>query len=192
MERSHRVWQLSLDMLLTSFRNPLASDSCDKVFGVFGMTQEYIDQRALSVDYSLSKRETYIKTVQSLIERGRHSDSGPLNIICANLPHLSVGDLPSWVPDWSPPPKTNSNSDLGKPTYLFRANGASHLGASYKIDGGVLIVNGLTIVGVDHLNTVPGRVSDQLPFNAFHVKYLAERVWKHYKRSCCSQQTSDV
>jgi hypothetical protein len=142
---------ISLEMLLMTYRSSLSTDPRDKVYGIVGMTGQYEDQRALKIDYSMSIRETYIEAMRCVMERGKELEEGPLNIICCGLPDLSDGSLPSWVPDWVPPPEPTRWPEVGSLSYFFKANGAFPPTPAFGIEDGVLIVQGLRIATLDHL-----------------------------------------
>jgi hypothetical protein len=145
---------VSLEMLLMTYRNSLSTDPRDKVYGIVGMTGQYEDQRALKIDYSMSMRETYIEAMRCVMERGKGFEEGPLNIICCGLPDLSDGSLPSWVPDWVPPPEPTWRPEVGSLRNLFKANGAFRPTRAFGIEDGVLIVQGLRIATIGHLGAV--------------------------------------
>jgi hypothetical protein len=114
--------------------------------------------------------EAYIEVIRCLIERGKYFETGPLDIICASLPHFSDGSLPSWV---TPPPNTNSNTDLGTLSYFYNANGNPPPEFTYKIDGGVLIVRGFVVTTCECLGAVPVSFTGAPSrFGAFDPKFV--------------------
>ena len=145
---------LSLEILLMTYRSSFCTDPRDKVYGIVGIAGQYEDQRALKIDYSMSKRETYIEAMRCVMERGKKSKEGPLNIICCGLPDFSDGSLPSWVPDWVPPPEHTWRPELGSLSYFFKANGAFPPPRAFRIKDGALIVQGLRIATLNHFGAV--------------------------------------
>ena len=85
--------------LLTSFRIFQATDSRDKVFGIYGLfTDEDLARLKLDQDYDLDVVQVYTQSVIDCI-----SVDGNLDVISLGgqdcLPEHSK--LPTWVPDWA-------------------------------------------------------------------------------------------
>jgi hypothetical protein len=165
---------LDLEVLLISYRNSLSTDPRDKVYGIVGMAGQYKDQKALKIDYSMSKQETYIETIRCVIEWCMDFEQGPLNVICCSLLELSDRSLPSWVPDWAPPPDGKWNPEIVSMSYFYKANGASPPDRAFEIEDGVLIVQGLKMATIDHFGAVPATSSGPSAFGTLDAKFMDE------------------
>ena len=89
----------SLLGLLILFRNFKSSEPRDKVYALCGLVRD-CGQGALDIkpDYHLTVKQLYQKVAYSILKEGK--DLGLLSVL--KIPGSSeVGDLPSWVPDWS-------------------------------------------------------------------------------------------
>jgi hypothetical protein len=71
-----------------------ASDPKDKVYSLLGLAIDR-DELGLSVDYTCSAEELYIKTAGRILEK-----TLDITILYHNLDNKTF-KLPSWVPDWS-------------------------------------------------------------------------------------------
>ncbi|KAI1777172.1 heterokaryon incompatibility protein-domain-containing protein [Hypoxylon cercidicola] len=95
----------SLLEVLRACRTKFASEPRDKVFGVLGILPEAV-RHNFPTDYTASLKEVYINVVDFLLHTTRR-----LDVICEAIYfpiHISMANLPSWVPDWSHIPQTNA------------------------------------------------------------------------------------
>lgn len=89
-------------------RTKLASDPKDRVYGILGILPENVRGR-LKVDYQFRVKHIYIDIVDILL------GSGKVDVLCESIhfpPLISNANLPSWVPDWSYDPMTQSLASL--------------------------------------------------------------------------------
>lgn len=89
-------------------RTKLASDPKDKVYGILGILPVELQDR-FRIDYTLPVKDIYTDVVEVLLEKGK------IDVICESIhfpPHISNLNLPSWVPDWSYDPATQSLASL--------------------------------------------------------------------------------
>lgn len=173
---------LPLENLLVSHRNSLSTDPRDKVYAMAGMAWQFNGQHALKIDYSRSKRETYIETARYLMEKRKDSASGPLDVMGITSPAFSDGSLPSWVPDWSsdwsPPSEPKRQTGLGGMSFFYNANGASPPDPVFEIEDDVLIVQGLKIATIDHFGAAPVPLPLSPLFGNGGVNYMAKMAGK--------------
>ncbi|KAK4464969.1 ankyrin repeat-containing domain protein [Cladorrhinum samala] len=88
--------------ILASLANLQAGDPRDKVYAAVGLLSAK-EQEALAPDYSLSTQETYIRAAAHMLTM---HEKHPKIWGEWNRPHdKRIPDLPSWVPDWSAPPR---------------------------------------------------------------------------------------
>jgi hypothetical protein len=85
---------ISLEELLMSHRHSLSTDPRGKVYTLVGMAGKFRGQRALKINYSLSKCETYIETRRCLMEWRKYAGFGPLDVIGCISPAFSNSSLP--------------------------------------------------------------------------------------------------
>jgi hypothetical protein len=193
---------ITLEWLLISYRCLLSTDPRDKVFALVGMAHQYDAQFGLSLDYKLSKEETYIKALESVIKQAKASRSSYLNIILESNLYLSDRKLPSWVPDWSLALDARRRSSIDR--RHFKASGSSPPETSLTIDGGVLIVSGLEVksigyLALDHVQSfaIPSSIH---PSYALEVYGATQRALvASYKLAMCtsenyphSRQSADI
>ncbi|KAF2188348.1 hypothetical protein K469DRAFT_768996 [Zopfia rhizophila CBS 207.26] len=160
MERSHSDWRKLLGIassdalpyhgllqLLAPMRSKKATDPKDKVFALFGVTEE------LGLDFPPPKYENplervYVETAVACIEQDRS-----LNILYEAPSNERHSALPSWVPDWSAEGWRSSylRGYLGKG---FRAAGDDSPQWSFSQDYRRLTISGKLIDSVDNCGTV--------------------------------------
>jgi hypothetical protein len=167
-EHAKGEYREPLTSLLMMSRNSLSGDPCDKVFGIVGMAEQYNNQYALKIDYSLDTRETYIETARALLVRSENFSATPLDIICMSKPHLSNGSLPSWVPDWSAPLSRTSYAGIQSEFQFFKANGVSPPKPTIKINLDVLTVRAIQIATIDHLGAKAPKLLNRYSLQTGH------------------------
>jgi len=93
---SQKAWE-SRDILQTAndFRDQLASNPRDKIFGFLGLVKPYGNNK-LKVNYNLTVGEVFTSAARFIIEGTRK-----LSFICAGQIREPSYGLPLWVPDWS-------------------------------------------------------------------------------------------
>lgn len=93
---SKKAWE-SRDILQAAndFRDQLASNPRDKIYGFWGLVKPYGDSE-LEVNYNLTVGEVFTSAAKYIIEGTRK-----LSFICAGQIRETSHGLPSWVPDWS-------------------------------------------------------------------------------------------
>lgn len=77
-----------------SFRNRIASDPRDKVFGLIGLLPPQMQYLSKAADYSLNKQQVYKRTVFYLIK-----EVGDFSPLQSGNQQKRRRTLPSWVPD---------------------------------------------------------------------------------------------
>ncbi|KAI3397134.1 hypothetical protein diail_11195 [Diaporthe ilicicola] len=95
--------------LMRLSRTKLATDPKDRVYGILGVLPRGL-RPEVRVDYSLTVKEIYIDFMEWWMKASRS-----LNIICDSIhfpPQISSANLPSWVPNWSYDPTTQSLASL--------------------------------------------------------------------------------
>jgi hypothetical protein len=105
----------SLFAIVCACRRKFTADARDKVFGILGLLPLDI-RKDFPADYSLSVKEVYLNLVDYVL-----STQERLDIICESVHfplHINSMGLPSWAPNWSHIPGTNS---LAR-TYDFSAS----------------------------------------------------------------------
>lgn len=115
--------------LMRLSRNKLATDPKDRVYGVLGLLPARI-RREIRVDYRLPIKDIYIDIVEMIMMRSRS-----LDVLCESIhfpPQISSASLPSWVPDWSYDPTTQS---LASFSLSFSASEALPAEHRYVEDG---------------------------------------------------------
>ncbi|KAK3996633.1 heterokaryon incompatibility protein-domain-containing protein, partial [Cladorrhinum sp. PSN332] len=91
--------------LLNDARDSKATDSRDKVFGVFGMIQLASQSFGLVANYNASVEDTYIEAALNIAETLSRTDGrGILKLIVRAMGPRNYPALPAWVPDWSAVP----------------------------------------------------------------------------------------
>ncbi|KAL1854940.1 hypothetical protein Daus18300_011260 [Diaporthe australafricana] len=131
--------------LMRLSRTKLASDPKDRVYGILGVLPRGLSPE-IRVNYNLTVKEIYVDFVEWWMKA-----SGSLNIICDSIhfpPQISNANLPSWVPDWSYDPTTQSLASL---PLKFSASGESSSEYYFpdREDGrGPRLRNKLAIAGV--------------------------------------------
>ena len=165
--------------LLVRHRRSLATDSRDKVFGLYGLAAtSNVEQLGVPVDYHRGVRETYTTIAIRML-------SAPPGLDILSVPRplnsSAVPDLPSWVPDWSSVEEIYTlrrQEILTRDLYQdFRASSVSLL--EYSLDPTdhptILTLQGYiiaTIEVVSPLETPPERtVSLQTARTAFLSEY---------------------
>lgn len=93
------VYKQSLLSLLVLYRNFNATDSRDKIYSLLGIADKS-EPDAVQIDpkYTIDAREVYRGFTVSILKQGRSLDI--LGVPRVSKPSL-VGELPSWVADWS-------------------------------------------------------------------------------------------
>jgi hypothetical protein len=92
-------YKQSLLSLLVLYRNFEATDSRDKIYSLLGIAHES-EPDAVQIDpkYTIDAREVYREFTVSILRQRRSLDI--LGVPRVSKPSL-VGELPSWVADWS-------------------------------------------------------------------------------------------
>ncbi len=90
----------SLLYLMTAFSYFEATNPRDKVYGLFGLSndarRQISSQHHLEIDYAKSTASVYAEVVRYMVE-----STGCLDVLRACLGVGKVAGLPSWVPDWT-------------------------------------------------------------------------------------------
>ncbi|KAL2067690.1 hypothetical protein VTL71DRAFT_15786 [Oculimacula yallundae] len=113
IETTRNEWRsiepLGLLPLLRKFRSRSALDERDKVFALLGLVRFWrVQERKFSPDYSLSPLVVAFMTTKSML-----ASYGTLSVLAGTLRPLERSDSnPSWVVDWSFPPKLNEDTRL--------------------------------------------------------------------------------
>jgi hypothetical protein len=94
--------QIGLEHVLRIFRNRVASNDKDKVYGLLGLVGDWRQVDSIVPDYSktVSKYEVYTQTVLKIINFSANLDVLLQGGLCRYDP---MKPLPSWVPDYSVP-----------------------------------------------------------------------------------------
>jgi hypothetical protein len=136
-----------LRSLLSECRAANATDAVDKIYALFGLSQDFYDYKT---DYTKSKAEVYLEVVKCMITRDQaagRSDVAQETLFEAARSDKREEDLPSWVPDWTEVPiRMNLGCSLSKSeNNSFKAGGGPTSEGSklvYAIDGNVLKCKG--------------------------------------------------
>jgi hypothetical protein len=97
--------------LLTRFKNFRATDPRDKVYGLLGIVNSYLDPLGIMPDYRWTLEKCYIHTATKIIAQTRNLDI--LNVPAESF--TQTRPFPSWVPNWKlsePPTGESSFSDI--------------------------------------------------------------------------------
>ena len=110
----------TLGEALTMFTQFRSTDPRDKIFALLGLVSDNINLRSW-VDYNKKTELVYRDTAKYLLTQ----DTEPLHILhFAGVGHpWSLSDLPSWVPDWSNPPKSSSLDHSPRYPHRYDASG---------------------------------------------------------------------
>ena len=107
---------------LVQGRGSRASDPRDKVFAVMGLRPVI-----RIADYTKTTSEVYTEAASSV------DASEVISLLCCVEQPSAVPDLPSWVPDWSTPPRTKSLGYLGRTQGVYAAAGNPKILPSFSI-----------------------------------------------------------
>ena len=157
---------LDLPSLLQSHRLVGATDPKDKVYALLGLSTSIESQaHELIPDYSLSTVQIYIDVSRAIILKCPALDV--LGVPRTGSSSL-VGNLPSWVVDWSAPHLANSLSQKSlQGDYIFDFDvTASSIAKQVSFRGLSLILNGYVF---DHIVNV-GKVMD--PYTSITIDKL--------------------
>ena len=127
----------TLLQFLSDTRHCKASDPRDKIYAVLGMTPEAGEQ-ALTPDYNLSTRDTFAKVTRFFIARDKN-----LNVLCQVQGTPSIPDMPSWVPDWSSPPRSNTIGLIRDSASPYKASRDLPAQFSFSSDKSILSIKGV-------------------------------------------------
>ncbi|KAF3808548.1 Heterokaryon incompatibility protein 6 [Colletotrichum gloeosporioides] len=88
--------KLRFDEVISKFRTRRATDPCDKVFGLLGISRGV---RTASIDYALTAAHVFEETTREIMSYCTNLD---ILSHCANQAYrkTTTAGLPSWVPDW--------------------------------------------------------------------------------------------
>ena len=159
---------LDLPSLLQSHRLVGATDPKDKIYALLGLSTGIESQaHELVPDYSLSTAQLYIDVSRAIILRCLALD---VLGVPRTAPSPLVGNLPSWVVDWSAPHLANSLSQKNlQGDYIFDFNvTASLVAKQVSFRGSSLILNGYVF---DPIVKV-GKVMD--PFTSITIDKLTK------------------
>lgn len=136
----------SLLYLMTSFSHSEATDPRDKVYGLFGLSNDAqcqtSSQHHLEIDYTKSTVKVYAEVVRYLVE-----STGCLDVLRACVGTGRVTGLPSWVPDWTGS-QTKSLAGIAywrKPFCVEKANKTKEFVAHFSPDLSIMYVQGFVI-----------------------------------------------
>ena len=140
--------------LLSRTRSARATKPVDKIFALMSLCDE---KMRLKPDYFSSKAAIYTQTATMISESGKHIH---LTLYESGCSDHNDSTIPSWVPDWTEPPKRiNLGRTWPKSGWAFSASGSSDSLGENRIEGNKLFVQGaviqtVTVVGRDHLTQV--------------------------------------
>jgi hypothetical protein len=101
---------LPLLQVLSKYRSCKATDPRDRVLALLGITN-FKDSHFLTIDHSLSVDQMYVNVFEHIA-----ATTGDLNILCSVGSPKSRPKLPSWAPNWTPPP-TGTRYWIRRDTY---------------------------------------------------------------------------
>jgi hypothetical protein len=150
--------------LLLRQQDCVATDARDKVFALYGMSEDAFHELGLDPDYGIETAQLYRDVAVRILKKSLNLDilGAPRSLV----PHGSVGEtLPSWVPDWSNTKATHSLLRLetqpdGLPFKASRESSSSpifsfdcrRLGLEGYIVDSISAVS-LTLSNTEHVNT---------------------------------------
>lgn len=132
--------------LLYNFRDHLATDPRDKIYGLLGILQQRFafDASALGVGYAKSVTEVYTDAAREILRMGQNLSL--LDHVAYPLNHAIENASPSWVPRWDYAADVNSFLATKQNFRVSLTVGASENSeptSVYKISGNTLLVSGL-------------------------------------------------
>ncbi|RYP81054.1 hypothetical protein DL769_002163 [Monosporascus sp. CRB-8-3] len=109
--------KINLRELLWQFRSRDTTDPKDKVFALFPLVNDWGNQDQMEADYKLEIRQLY----RAVVEKVMAIDESLLILMGSTEKNKDLGDLPSWVPDWTTKPPQFESERLER-TKLFNAS----------------------------------------------------------------------
>ncbi|KAM5349768.1 hypothetical protein ACJ41O_006273 [Fusarium nematophilum] len=92
-----RSQPLPLSTTLSLFRDRIASDPRDKVYGVLGLARDEAVRAGIEADYTIGPVDSYIQVTRKLIQQ--QDDLSPLGQV-QHFHGEHLAGLPSWTPDF--------------------------------------------------------------------------------------------
>ena len=195
---------LDLSSLLQSHRLVEATDPKDKIYALLGLSTKIESQvHGLVPDYSLSTAQIYTDVSRAII-----SKCSTLDILGVprTAPNPLIGNVPSWVIDWSLPHLANSLSCKNlQGEYIFDFNAtdvyspkqATFRGSSLILNGHVCdtiervgkIMDPFTSIAIDELTkSKPLHTSPGLFLRMLHI-YIVLQDWRTILKSSLPTRT---
>ncbi|KAI0487616.1 hypothetical protein F4859DRAFT_263944 [Xylaria cf. heliscus] len=155
IESTRRSWEKKEPMVpltvLRKFRSRLATDPRDKVFAVLGLIRSWGTEKSgqatkgITADYTIRDHEIFFKTTKLLIKNTRS-----LAVLAGTLQgSMGQSSMPSWVTDWSCPPRVNEHIRVGN-IQLYDA--AKYLSGSVALHGrSILEAQGCLVDKIDYV-----------------------------------------
>jgi hypothetical protein len=163
LSREMQQQRTSLLPLTNHFANAEAGDPRDKVYALLGLATDHVD---VVPDYGKSVIDVYTSTAREMM-----TSSGNLDVLRACEKEGLMGDLPSWVPDWTAKyMKSVGGMESFRKPYSLCADGAlpdsvaPRAVATFSADGKRMCAQGIIVCTIDGQPTVHF-VDGQLDFS---------------------------
>jgi hypothetical protein len=134
----------SLHLTISALGKLDATDARDYIFALLGMAND-VQELGIQADYTKTYTEIYTTVAAALLER-----QNKLQILSRCSFPKQLGDVPSWVPDWSDVPTAMMWSTR---FHLFSAGHCAHK-QELRVEGNHLKIRGAIFGSVDQLGWI--------------------------------------
>jgi hypothetical protein len=179
-----------LEDVITACSRYQATDPRDKVFALVGMASDALDE-SIQPDYHKSVSEVYISMAKYLLTR---------NYLVRTLPEAGIGhvrkitDIPSWIPDWSSPPKVYRLSNIPNSKQAdYSSSGQTQAHIQLHEESNMITVRGICVDQIAKLAPVlADTMSSETELEVLYSDMSRIRAWHQELLDIARSGTTDT